>query len=381
MSPRALIIGSGIGGLSAAIALRHAGWAVRVFERAASPRELGFGVALAPNAVAALHALSVGDTVLARSFAPEVLRWELCRPDGTVIRSGAFPVRAAIGTLAVALRPALHGALLDAVGLDGIECGREAASFSSDGDRVTVQFTGGGAASGHVLIGADGFGSAVRRQLHPAEGPARQSGIVALRGAVHGAEHHLGDCSAVYYLGPGIESIFTRASDTGIYWFISLARELVPDGMRDPRALLAHMAPRFDARFRAISSATDDLRVDEIADRDPVPYWSRGRVALLGDAAHPLLPQTGQGAAQAMEDAVALGRILTPDADIPAALAAYERERKPRVTKLLWQGRRTAKLMKMTSPLGCAVREHLIRLMPIESMVQLSVRLRRKKAV
>src|SRR5262252_3139060 len=109
MPRTALIVGAGIGGLSAAVALRQAGWNVRVFERASSPRELGFGVALAPNAVAALDALGVATIVLACGYAPDIWRGEMRRMDGTVFKRAAFPARAALGgPLMVALRPALH---------------------------------------------------------------------------------------------------------------------------------------------------------------------------------------------------------------------------------------------------------------------------------
>ena len=119
MSRTALIIGAGIGGLSAGIALRQAGWRIRIFERAASPRELGFGLGLAPNAIAALGALGLADAVLTRSFAPEWIRGEVRRMDGTVLKRANFPLAAALGgRMAIALRPALHGALLDAAGLD-----------------------------------------------------------------------------------------------------------------------------------------------------------------------------------------------------------------------------------------------------------------------
>ena len=94
-------------------------------------------------------------------------------------------------------------------------------------------------ATADLLVGADGVRSKVRRPLHPDEPPPRSSGIVAIRGAVHGVVHHLGDLSAVYFLGRGVEAVIVRASDTGIYWFVSLAAELVPAGMRDPAAVLA----------------------------------------------------------------------------------------------------------------------------------------------
>ena len=169
-----------------------------------------------------------------------------------------------------------------------------------------------------------------------------------------------------------------RASETGIYWFLSLARELVPAGVRDPRAVVAHLAPRFDATFRAVTSITDDLRFDELADRDPIPAWGRGVVTLLGDAAHPVLPHTGQGAAQAMVDAVALGARLRDGAEVAPALRAYERERLPKTAALVAQGRRTARLMRMTNPVGCALRELAVRAIPVAPLMRLMVRVNRR---
>ncbi len=372
----ALIVGAGIGGLSAAIALRQAGWDTHIFERAASPRELGFGLGLAPNAIAALGELGVADAVLARGFAPS--RVELRRMDGTVLKRAELPPEALGGPMVMALRPALHGALLEAVGADELRLSSEATGFTVTGDRVTLHMANGDVAEGDLLVGADGAGSVVRGALHPSEPPPRSSGIVAVRGAVHGALHHLGDLSAVYYLGPGVESMLIRASDTGIYWFLSLARELVPPGMQDPAAILAHMAPAFDSTFRAVTSATEDLRYDELVDRDPIPFWGRGVVTLLGDAAHPVLPHTGQGAAQAIVDAVTLGRRSRGDADVDRALRSYERQRQAKTAALLAQGRRTARIMRTTNPVACYVREVVVRLIPITSMAKLLVTINRR---
>ena len=104
-----------------------------------------------------------------------------------------------------------------------------------------------------------------------------------------------------------MESFLVRASDTGIYWAISVARELVPAGTRDPEVILEHFQPRLDGAFRAVTSATAELRYDELIDCDPIAFWGRGAVTLLGDAAHPMLTHTGQGAAQATVAAVACG--------------------------------------------------------------------------
>ena len=364
----ALIVGAGIGGLSAGIALRRAGWNIRILERAPLPRELGFGLGLAPNAIAALHSLGIADQIIARGFQPT--RAELRRMDGTVLKRVDLPQRALRGPMVMALRPVLHGALLEAVGPGAVTANSEAVGLTVSGPRVSLQLANGDAIEGDLLVGADGTGSIVRQVLHPSEPPPRRYGIVAVRGAVHGVQHHLGDLHGVYYLGPGVESAIIRASDTGIYWFVSLARELVPIGMTDPAAVLAHMAPRFDGTFRAITSATDDLRYDELVDRDPIPYWGRNMVTLLGDAAHPLLPHTGQGAAQAIVDAVTLGTRLRGDVDIGPALRSYERDRMSRTAKLVRQGRRTARVMRMTNPFGCYVREAALRMIPVTAMVR-----------
>ena len=370
MSRSALIVGAGIGGLSAGIALRKAGWNIRIFERAQSPRELGFGVGLAPNAIVALRELGLAEKVLERSFEPTAV--EVRRPDGTVIKRVKVPPGALGGPMVVALRPALHGALLEAVGADSIALDQQATGFDVSGGRVALH-TAQGIAEGDLLIGADGVASVIRRALHPAEGPPRSSGIVAVRGAVHGAVHHLNGLSAISYFGRGIECMMIRASDTGIYWFISMARELLPAGMQDPAAILVLMSPQFDPTFRAVASATDDMRYDELVDRDPLPSWGRDVVTLLGDAAHPVLPHTGQGAAQAMMDAVALAKSLNGAVDIGLALRAYEDDRRRKTAALLKQGRRTASVMKTTNPAACYLRELAVRAVPVNLLARFYV--------
>ncbi|MEQ1756982.1 MAG: NAD(P)/FAD-dependent oxidoreductase [Vicinamibacterales bacterium] len=377
MTRTALIVGAGIGGLSAGIALRRAGWTIRIFEQAPSARELGFGLLLAPNAIAALRELGIADVVLARGFAPT--RGEVRRMDGTVLKRAEFPPPDAMGgPTVVALRPALHGALLEAVGMDSIALDAEATGFSVEANRITLQLANGDRADGDLLVGADGFGSVVRRALHPSEPPPRSSSIIAVRGGVHGVVGHLGGASGIYYLDRGVEAFLVRASETGIYWALSLARELVPPGVRDPAAILAHMSPRFDEAFRAVTSATTDMRCDELFDRDPIPFWSKGAVTLLGDAAHPVLPHTGQGAAQAIVDAVTLGNVLRAEGAVEDRLKRYERERRDKTTALLGQGRRTAAVMRTMNPAACCLREVVIRLIPIKPFVKLFARINRR---
>lgn len=377
MRRTALIVGAGIGGLAAGIALRQAGWDIRIFERAASPRELGFALLLAPNAMAALGELGVAETVLERGFAP--VRGEGRRMDGAVLkRAMAPPPEALGGPIVVALRPAVHGALLEAVGAEALTLDHEITGFRADGERVVLQTADGDVAEGDLLVGADGAGSLIRRVLHPSEPPPRSSGIVAVRGATNGAVDHLGDLSAIYYLGRGVEAFLVRASETGIYWALSVAEELAPSGTRDAEAIVAHMAPRFEATFNAVTSAATDIRCDELFDRDALPFWSRGPVTLLGDAAHPLLPHTGQGAAQAITDAVALGKALASEASVSEALAAYEGERRPKTARLLGQGRRTARMMRTTNPVACSLRELAVRMLPVAQFVKMFAAINRR---
>jgi 2-polyprenyl-6-methoxyphenol hydroxylase-like FAD-dependent oxidoreductase len=367
MKRTALIVGAGIGGLAAGIALRRAGWNIRIFERAASPRELGFGLALAPNAMAALDDLGLADVVSSRGFVPR--RGEFRRPDGTVLKRLALPDHAVGEPLLMALRPALHGVLLEAATQDVMTLNAYAVGFEFHQDVLSLRFANGATAEGDLLIGADGIDSAIRRALHPDEPPARPCGIVAIRGATHGAIHHLNGNDAIGYIGRGIESMFIRASDTGIYWFVSLNASLIPPGMRAPAAALALLSPAFDDTFRAITSAASDLRLDTLADRDPLSSWGRGAATLLGDAAHPMLPQTGQGAAQALIDAVTLGRALKGNASVESGLRDYEAERMKTTAGWVHRGRRTARLMGTTNAAVCLTRELILRAIPVKPLM------------
>jgi 2-polyprenyl-6-methoxyphenol hydroxylase-like FAD-dependent oxidoreductase len=362
----ALIVGAGIGGLAAGVALRRGGWHIRIFERATSLRELGFALLLAPNAVAALRELEVAAPVIAAGVSPTAA--EVLRPDGRVLRRiDVSDSHAAIGGVPlVALRPVLHGTLLDAAGRDAVTLGAEASSFSARNGGVSLRFTNGDAVTGDLLVGADGVGSVIRRTIHPGEPPPRPSGLRALRGVVSGTSHHLGPLGGLLYLGRGLESSVVKAADDIVYFYVSLRDDDVAAVPNDPPSFLAYCLRRLDDRFRAITQATrpEDMRVDELLDRDPLPHWGAGPMTLLGDAAHPLLPHTGQGAAQALEDAVALGRVLAQPTDVPRALRRYERVRATRTTRLLRQGRRFARTMRSNNLLLCWARDTAVRLVP-----------------
>jgi 2-polyprenyl-6-methoxyphenol hydroxylase-like FAD-dependent oxidoreductase len=366
----ALIVGAGIGGLAAALALRQAGWPVRVLEKAASPRELGFALLLAPNAVAALRSLGVAERVIAGGVLPQAGEWR--RVDGRLLRRmDMSAVRMLLPEPAVfALRPVLHGVLLDELGPAPLTLGAHVTGLTVQDGGVRVETADGSHMAGRLLVGADGVGSIVRRHVHRDEPPPRPSGLWALRGVAHGVVSHLGGVDAIQYFGRGIEAGLARASADTVYWFLSLRAETLPPAPLTARAVLESCVAAFHAPFRAVALATPDgaMRLDELLERDPIDRWGDGQVTLLGDAAHPMLPHAGQGAAQALEDAVALGRALTGGAPDAAALGAtlrgYELKRSARTAAIVRLARRNATMGALKGRVSTWLRDTAIQRMP-----------------
>jgi 2-polyprenyl-6-methoxyphenol hydroxylase-like FAD-dependent oxidoreductase len=371
--PTALIVGAGIGGLAAGLALKRAGWQVRIFERAAAPRELGFALGLAPNAMRALRRLGVADAVLAHAGTAESLSratsgrlaMEIRRPDGRVLRRLTFhrdELRDA-ALPAIVMRPALHTALLQAVGQEIVQSESEVVGFEDDGGHAILRLANDELARGDALIGADGVASVIRRQLHPNEPPPAPSGYFALRGASR-AVPLLEGRQFIAYFGRGIEVGVVQASETMVYWYVSLLADDVKRGPLDAAAVLQRFTSGFDAQFQAIARAAVDMRLDELFVRDPLLKWGAGPVTLLGDAAHPMLPHTGQGAAQALEDAVALGDALAAPGNRIGALRAYERHRASAAAQVVRLGPRLARLTTTRNPIIGWGRTAAIRFVP-----------------
>jgi 2-polyprenyl-6-methoxyphenol hydroxylase-like FAD-dependent oxidoreductase len=364
----ALIVGAGIGGLAVGVALKGCGWRTKIFERAENPRDLGFALNLAGNAVAALRELGVANDVVGRGYAPRVA--EFRTEAGRVLRR--INARTVVVDSAVAMRPVVHGALLSAVGIDAIELSREAVGFEADGRGVTLSFRDGGTESGDLLIGADGVASSIRRHLHPGEAPPRASGYSAVRGVVDDVGELLGQLDAVGYLVPRMEAAVVRASPRAAYWYMSLLSEDLPSGVTEPRSICTHFTSRLDDTFRQLIAATrdEDIRVDELFERPLLPRWGHGRVTLLGDAAHPMLPHTGQGAAQAMEDAVALSLALSRFDDHEQALRRYEDVRSARTARFVKAGPRIARVTTSRSRIVAGLRNGAVRWAPSSLIVR-----------
>jgi salicylate hydroxylase len=337
----AAVVGGGIGGLAAAIALLQAGWDVRLYEQAATRSEVGAGIQLAPNCTRILRRLGVlpaVERVAVRPTTFEFRRWD----DGRLLSStplGDAVERSYGAPYLHAHRADLTAVLAAAVPADWVEVGRRCVGVEHRGGSVEVRFADGSSAAADLVVGADGIHSAVRQAILGEERP-RFTGHVAYRGLVPAerAPELSPDRRCTVRLGPGAHLVHYFVA-AGRYLNVvcvteegSWTRESWTDhgDVADLRAAFAGWHPV----VKEIIAALDAPLKWALFDRDPFPRWSEGAVTLLGDACHPMLPYGAQGAAQAIEDAAALAACLTHSEDIPAALARYESARRERTARV-----------------------------------------------
>lgn len=327
--PRAVVIGGGIGGLTAGSALSQAGWDVVVCERAPEIREVGAGITLWANAVKVLRKLGVGDALAAVSHPLQTSALRTWRGK-LLARTDFVRMHERLGVPSVGVHRAdLQAVLADALGRDRIRLGMECVGYTQDAAGATARFADGREERGDVLIGADGIRSAVRGQLLGDE-PLRYAGYTAWRGVgqIDRPEVPLG--VTVLAMGRGSQVGMLPIGRARTYWF---ATANVPAGEADPpgghkAALLARFGDWYPPFPAAVEATPEEAIIrNDILDRPPVKRWSDGRATLLGDAAHPTTPNLGQGACQAIESAFVLAKHLAGATDVPAALRAYEQAR------------------------------------------------------
>jgi len=359
--PRVLVIGAGIGGLSAAIALTRAGLDVQVYERAAELAPVGAGISLWKNALVALERIGLYDAIRAYSVTAE--NAGLRRSDGRVlVAADSTPLRDRFGEyLIIVHRAALQRVLLDAVGPDCVHLGHACIAIHEDASGVTARFSNGTEARADVLIGADGLHSVVRARLH-GDQPPRYCGYTAWRG-VTSFDHARLRVGETWGRGERFGQMPMR--DGQVYWFATAnvpADRVSADG---EKAELLRRFRNWHDPIEAIVAATPDAAIlrNDMYDRSPLRQWGRGRVTLLGDAAHPMTPNLGQGGCQAIEDAIVLASKLGAagrDA-LDAALRAYEDTRRARTTKMVTMSRRAGSVAQLENPALVAMRNALVR--------------------
>lgn len=325
---KALVAGAGIGGLAAAIALRRTGYEPLVLEHSETVREAGAGLLLGANAAAALHSLGLHRA--ASSLGVPTTAGILRDPSGKTLASPRLPPeRERLGSDSAAVnRSELLSALLAEAG-DSVLTGQRVNGLRREADGVVASLAGGGERRGRILVGADGLRSAVRAALH-GEHPPRYAGYTAWRGVAEGAEGLVPRGAGLEVWGRGARFGCVYIGGGRVYWF---ATRNAPEGGRDgpgeSRERLLGTFGGWCEPVGALIRATPEggVRRDGIHDRNPLLRWGRGSVTLLGDAAHPMTPNLGQGAGQALVDAAALGRALAQDTDPERALRDYERRR------------------------------------------------------
>jgi salicylate hydroxylase len=338
---RIAVIGGGIGGLTAALSLRRAGFEVDVYEQAPELTQIGGGINMGPNAVRILRRLGLAaglDREGVRPLFTHQRRWQ----DGRTLQRA--PLNPLCEELYGAPHMTLHRAdLLDVIAsgfpAERIHLGHRLIGLEDKGRGAEAWFENGARITADVLVGADGIHSAVRSALFGEEAPVF-AGCVAYRGLV--PAERIADLGLAIgsqsWVGPGAHFVHYFVSRGHLLNFVGWTehddwnREDWTDHATVARALAAFEG--WHPQVRRIIAAADTCFIWALFDRDPLPRWSVGRTTLLGDACHPMYPFMGQGAAMAIEDGAALAACLRGFGDPTEALQNYERLRLPRVTRL-----------------------------------------------
>ncbi|MFD5107650.1 FAD-dependent monooxygenase [Streptomyces cinereoruber] len=364
---RAVVVGAGIGGLTAAVALHRRGWRVTVLERSADLAPVGAGIALAPNAQRALDVVGLGDRVRALSA------WQgdggMRTPAGRwLVRTDAAAAAARFGGPLVLLHRATLVEILTSALPDGTVRTGTAATVADPGDdrrpaRVTAVAQGAETEwEADLVLAADGIHSATRRALFPDHPGPRYSGRTTWRVVVPApgrpfAPHETWGAGRLWGTQP--------LKDGRVYAY---AMATAPEGARAPDDEKAELLRLFGDWHHPVPEILAAVDPDRVLRHDvhhlitPLPAYHRGRVALLGDAAHAMMPSLGQGGNQAVEDAVVLAHHAGADGGFTPsrALAAYTADRLPRTTAIVRKAARTGALTMLSAPPAVALRSVLV---------------------
>lgn len=366
----ATVVGGGAGGLAAAAALARCDFEVTVVERVPSHEPAGAGLMLYPNGVAALDAISgrLGRRIreAGHVVGPDEERLLLSSSGRVLAREKIGRLGWPDGTPSISiLRTALQDSLLDAAVSAGVEVrmGTVASEYATDRGSVSVRLSDGSTRTTDLLVGADGIRSTVRQQML-ADGSPRYCGYTSVRG------HTLGEWPwprGFVANGNGVQIYAAPVDEGTLYWTAKITappgvwRQLGPEGAQRRLAELIADWPAPIVRLIA-GSDPGDVAVTDIHDREPVTRWVDGRVALLGDAAHPMAPALGQATAMALEDAVVLAAEVRTHVvnggrgDFDAALHAYQRQRTERTSRVVLLSRRQGLLDQGTGKVQSLVR-------------------------
>lgn len=364
-----IIIGGGIGGLCTAIALQQYGFEVKVYEKVRKLGEVGAGLTLWSNAIKVLRKLGVADAVI--NTGSKLKRSQIRADNGeTLFDARTDEMESKYGEPVVAIHRAdLHEILINALKLETLRLNMNCSRFEQDDEKVTVHFENGESDSADVLIGADGIHSVVRKQMFP-EIELRYSGYTAWRGVVETEnEAALGLTSESW--GRGARFGIVRVDRKRVYWFATKNQAIGEQATSEKRK--SKLLGIFNKWHKPIEHLLDSTPAETILQNDicdivPFASWTKGRVTLLGDAAHPTTPNMGQGACMAIESAYVLARALGEGPDYRSALKRYENERHERtawVTNTSWT---IGKGGQVENPLLIGLRNFIVKVTPAGAM-------------
>ena len=362
MQRRALVVGAGIGGLAAGRLLRETGWEVQILERDADLTPQGAGISLWPNASRVLRDLGVaGSLPRAPAHAPGsgLHRWDgrLLVPTDIAAIERRFDA-----PMLFLQRTTLHKALLSGGVRELVRTDADVVQVSDSAGRVRAKLRNGESLEADVLIGADGIGSKVRAGLLD-DGPPAPSGLLAYRALTDPPpfEFPLGE----YWGSCGCFGA-VQLDGNRFYWFATKRGDAgeLPEADPIPGLLERHRGWAAGIAKVIESTPPQEVMRHALFDRKPTKRWVGARVALLGDAAHPMFPFLGQGACQALEDAQVLGQVLRPGTDIPTALREYQSRRQRRAAWITNKSRGAGKLAHIRAAPLRAVRDRAISMVP-----------------
>ncbi len=365
---RVAIVGGGIGGLTAAIAFRRIGADVQVFERAPEIKEIGAGVGVWGNAVRVLDDLDVGAPL--RSFALPVTTASIYSARGRALSvTDVSELTQQLGVPSFVMHRAdLQATLLKALPAGIVTSGAECVRLEQAQCGAVLHFANRGPFDADLVIGADGFNSVIRRELW-GETPVRYSGQTCYRGVVAMRVKRPGLLAEIQ--GRGIRMGHCPISAEKMYWWACHnAAHHEPEGPLGAKEKLLRLFREFPFQLgdAIAATATDAIIRTDLCDRPPLARWSRGASTLLGDAAHPMVPNLGQGACTAIEDAAVLARCVASEPTLALALARYEAERIPRTTRMVQLAWRFGHVARWSNPITVSLREALFRLTPDAAM-------------
>jgi 2-polyprenyl-6-methoxyphenol hydroxylase-like FAD-dependent oxidoreductase len=350
---RVAIIGGGIGGLAAAVALRRVGIASIVFEQVSELREIGAGLSIWSNAMNAIRELGLETTVLGSA---SLIEQNVTRAlSGSLLtRTKLSPFIREAGAPCICIhRASLQRILLDSLPRDSVVTGARCSAFH----RSTAIFETGERIEADALIGADGIYSVIRDGLHGAQAP-RYAGYTCWRG-IRQDNGMLPAKTALLVMGGGSQFGVWPCGPGQLYWFLT---RNAPPGTRQYKSEVLAFCRDWAAPAPEIIEGTpaNAILQSDVIDRPPLSWWGRGPVTLLGDAAHASTPNLGQGACQALEDAIGLAHCLSQASPIESALRNYEALRIPRTSRIVRDSWRAGKALQLESPALASFRDRFV---------------------